>query len=246
MPDIDINTLFGTNQVSTNGTIVVTNGVANTTGNCLPCNDQASCEIRPSRVASVNNANFMTRGDERIRLRVVNPGTAANLTFYPDGDSTIDSAFAKELIYPELYDLLFNQLGGAHAGIGGTVNGTAGNIWMSGLNGTLRGGFVISRILVRGDSAVVDAVTIDICQKPIDPANSTICYTQLSPFCDFCTTTNSGDLTTHAYTGNFPGSWWNYVNIVIPAGATLTIEICLGAVNVPNTQISTVADAGGL
>lgn len=128
---------------------------------------------------------------------------------------------------------------------GNLINSVDGAPLMAQFNNALGGGYLINAITLQYNSttsAGVSGVTIETLSIPIDPRNAVCSNDQYSPLCDFCSSNSNGDFTTHKYIFNGPANWNRLVVVSIPAseeGLVFTMDVCIGAVGIRNTDMDT-------
>lgn len=130
---------------------------------------------------------------------------------------------------------------------GATINGNPGAAVIFELNNVLSGGSIVASIEHQYNSATSPAsagIEITGFHLPIDPRNAAITTISLSPLCDSCSTSGVGTFVTNKYTVGHGVTWRDGIVISIPGseeGSAGTIDICYGAIALPNAQFDTWA-----
>jgi len=130
---------------------------------------------------------------------------------------------------------------------GALINTQPGGPIIAELNKKLEGGSVVSRIVIRFDNTVaanaaLASLPITLFHLPVDTNDTLVQTTVYDPFCDFCVTSSSGSMTTHAYNFNGPTTSRDGINIEIPDNTFGTLEIGYGIINLPNTLAATASN----
>jgi len=130
---------------------------------------------------------------------------------------------------------------------GALINTQPGGPIIAELNKKLEGGSVVSRIVIRFDNTVaanaaLASLPITLFHLPVDTNDTLVQTTVYDPFCDFCVTSSSGSMTTHAYNFNGPTTFRDGINIEIPDNTFGTLEIGYGIINLPNTLAATASN----
>lgn len=237
-----------TGSVGGSSQIIVTNNTDSNAGVCLPCTDSV-CSVTPTQAITMDLSKFNAASGTKVRLDIRNTGVAANLTFLSNYvQSTIGAI-------PGLFPLVIPN---AFAGTLVTVNGAADAGFAQQLNQILSMGSLWSGATMRFENTPANAglenLNFTLFSIPVDPRDSIETDIVYDPFCDACFSTNNGNFTTHKYIFNAPITYRNGINILIPAGnpvgtgngpVSFILEICYGAIAIPNGQMDIAANQMG-
>lgn len=224
---------------------------------CLGDCDAPSCSVTPTEAVILDNGSFVRTNASKLRwaidrtasivaeiqhLTLMSNRGPENFNDYPSMFPDFMPAFGYFSNTPGVdidpgagVSLLIS-----YAPDGSTINGDPGGPIVSQLNKVLSGGAILGGVTVRFDNtiaanAALSNMNITLGHLPVDTNNAVVVTTVYDPFCDFCTSNNAGDFTTHRYTFNGPTTFRDFVDIEIPNDSVFTLELCYGIINLPNT-----------
>lgn len=220
--------------------IVQENGVPGSNV-CLPC-EEGPCEVRPTQAVSFDLGAIRRGGAAKDRMTFQNDTVSAR-------SFVVFSNY--DLQGPSNYPKLTTQHGGGgSAGMGDPaffVNGVATASPLAEKNNILQGGSVISSIIINfdntdPDNAGLENMEVVLFHYPAKSTDGLDITSVFNPFCDECINTSNGSMTTHKYTINAPITFRDGFYFMVPPGAGGTVELCYGAIALPNTQLDTAAN----
>lgn len=242
--------------VSSNGsTIIVQNGNNANNGSCLPCDDGTVCTVGQSNGSRLDLGKFKTTNNTlRLNVNTTLSESAAedkNIVFFVPLYIHTWEMFTRLVDYFGA-SLLGGYASGAEESDGSLINGIDAGLLLGSFNVSgLNGGALLAKATVQYNSAAypqLDGITITGFFLPPDPSDSVEADAVYSPLCDFCTSSNNGNFTTHAYTASLPVSGRQGVVIFVPGatgGAIFTLDLCFASNGFPNHEQSTWADQEG-
>lgn len=247
-------TFTGNGAPNAQQTVVVQTTNNNNDGSCLGC-DEATCEVTPTEAVILDNASFLRTNATKVRWDIDRTASTVAETQHltlmsrrgPDNFSGFPSMEADFMPALGWVTTSVDPDGAgplppipAYTADGSTIDGDPAGpiVWQHNL--ILEGGAVLGGAIVRFDNTVVanaalEGMNITLGHLPVDNNNSIITTTVYDPFCDFCTSNNAGNFTTHRYTFNGPTTFRDFVDFEIPNDSVFTLELCYGIINLPNT-----------
>lgn len=240
--------------VSTNGsTIILANGNNPNNGSCLPCDEGAVCTVGQSNGSRLDLSKFKTTNNT-VRFNIDTTGATGatedkNLVLFVPLYVNTWHQFTRLVDYFGT-SLLGGYNGDIYNDFDGSLINTidAGKFLGSFNTSGLNGGALLSRATVQFNSALypqLDGITITGFCMPPNPSDSIEADAVYSPLCDFCTSSNNGNFTTHAYNASLPISGRQGMVLFVPGatgGSKFTLDLCFASNGFPNNEQSTWAD----
>lgn len=250
----DLNALVNGQIVGSQGnTIILQNGQNPNGPGCLPCEDGTTCTVGQSNGSRLDLSKFKTTNNV-VRFTIDTRGATG---------ATADKNL---VLFTPLYVNTWHQyqrlvayfgtslLGGYNGDVynlsdGSLINSLDAGKFLGSFNTSgLNGGALLAKATVQFNSVTypqLDGLTITGFFLPPDPRDSVEADAVYSPLCDFCTSSNNGNFTTHAYAASLPISGRQGVVVTVPGatgGALFTLDLCFASNGFPNHEQSTWAD----
>lgn len=223
--------------VGAGSTIIVQNATADNGAGCLSC-DEGACQVTPTNAVVFDNGSLKGASSSKIRMSFDIGTTAEHLTFMSNlgVNDVINFAGVTGIINPNIMLDATSHL-----------NGIAAGAVVGRLNKTLAGGYVIASLILRFNNTIAaNALLNDDIVKAFHfrarPEETPIITSEYGPFCDACFTSTNGDFSTHNYNLSTGVSFRDGVDILLGAGTSGIIELCLAGINLPNTLIGNITE----
>lgn len=225
--------------------IIIQNQNDHNDGSCLPCDEGAACSITPTNAQMIDLGNIHRGQSTAVRFNFANnSGVLSYLTLLGDFGRN------DQVNYPSLAAIM-PPANNAFEQAGFLVNGIGFAAPVAQMNKTFQPGYFICKVTVRfaSDNSASAGIPITLFSLGLRAGFGSSVETEVvyDPFCDCCFTSNSGNFTTHCYTGiNLPVTWRRGAIFgPFPVASSGIIELNISYVGMENTPIVPASTAVG-